>query len=128
MAAARAARGEQAELELLNLSARVDWQTAEDVVEGLILMSQSEMPDDYVFASGRSYSVREFLDVAFRHVGLDWRRFVTAKESRPGPALIGIPDKAIRQLNWRSRYTFDDLVNHMVDADVARMREGCCHD
>ena len=122
MAAARAARGENANLRLLNLSSCVDWQAASDVVEGLLLMAKSEEPDDYVLASGRGRSVLELVEVAYRHVGLDWQRFVSAERDEPGPALIGTPDKAVRQLGWRPRQTFDGLVRSMVDADVARLR------
>jgi len=103
MAAARAARGESASLQLLNFGARVDWQAATDVVEGLLLMAQSDVPEDFVLASGRSHSVREFVDAAYRHVGLDWQRLVSAKRDEPSPTLIGISDKAARQLGWRPR-------------------------
>lgn len=122
MAAARAARGEKTNLQLVNLGSRIDWQAATDVVEGLLLMTKSDLPEDYVLASGRSRSVREFVEATFRHVGLDWQRFVSTKRDEPGPALIGIPDKAVRQLGWRPRQTFDDLVRSMVDADIARLQ------
>ncbi len=118
MAAARAARGESANLQLLNLGSRVDWQAATDVVEGLLLMAQSDVPEDFVLASGRSHSVREFVDAAYRHVGLDWQCLVSAQHDEPSPTLIGISDKAARRLGWRPRQTFDDLVRSMVDADV----------
>lgn len=122
MAAARAARGETEKLRLLNLSACVDWQAASDVVEGLLLMAKSEAPDDYVLASGNGHSVREFVEIAYRHVGLDWRRFVTAERDESGPFLVGTPDKAARQLGWQPRQTFEGLIGSMVDTDVARLR------
>jgi GDPmannose 4,6-dehydratase len=122
MAAAQAARGERAVLTLANIGARVDWQAAADVVEALLLMAGSETPDDYVLASGQSHSVRDFLDAAFGHVGIDWKDLVAAKEDRPGPALVGIPSKAIARLGWRPRCAFDQLVRAMVDADVARLQ------
>jgi GDPmannose 4,6-dehydratase len=121
IAAAQAASRERAVLTLANIGARVDWQAAADVVEALLLMGASEAPDDYVLASGKSHSVRDFLDVAFGHVGIDWKDFVIAKEDTPGPALVGVPSKAIAQLGWRPRCSFDQLVRGMVDADVARL-------
>jgi GDPmannose 4,6-dehydratase len=122
MAAARAARGETKKLRLLNLGACVDWQAASDVAEGLLLMAKSEAPDDYVLASGNGRSVREFVEIAYRHVGLDWQRFVVAERDEPGPFLVGTPDKAARQLGWRPRQTFEGLIGSMVNADVARLR------
>jgi GDPmannose 4,6-dehydratase len=122
MAAAQAAQGDREILTLANIGARVDWQAAGDVVEALLLMSTSEAPEDYVLASGRSHGVRDFLDVAFGHVGLDWKDRVSATEDRPGPHLVGIPSKAIARLGWRPRRAFDELVRSMVDADLARLR------
>lgn len=122
MAAAHAASGKRQILTLANLGARVDWQAAADVVEGLLLMAASEAPDDYVLASGQSHSVRDFLDAAFGHVGIDWEDLVTANEDRPGPALVGVPSKAFSQLGWRPRCAFDQLVRGMVDTDVARLQ------
>jgi GDPmannose 4,6-dehydratase len=122
MAAAQAARGRREVLALANIGARVDWQAATDVVEGLLLMAESDAPDDYVLASGQSRSVRDFLDAAFGHVGIDWHELVTAKEDRVGPALVGDASKAAAHLGWRPRCAFDQLVASMVDADVARLR------
>jgi GDPmannose 4,6-dehydratase len=122
MAAAQAATGKREILTLANIGARVDWQAAADVIEGLLLMAASEVPDDYVLASGQSHSVRDFLDAAFGHVGIDWKDLVAAKEDAPGPALVGVPGKAIAQLGWRPRRAFDQLVRGMVDADVARLQ------
>jgi GDPmannose 4,6-dehydratase len=122
MAAAQAATGKREALALANIGARVDWQAAADVIEGLLLMAASEASDDYVLASGRSHSVRDFLDAAFGHVGIDWKDLVAAKEDRPGPGLIGVPVKAATRLGWRPRSTFADLVCGMVDADLARVR------
>jgi GDPmannose 4,6-dehydratase len=122
MAAAQAASGKREILTLANIGARVDWQAAADVIEGLLLMAGSEVPDDYVLASGQSHSVRDFLDAAFGHVGVDWEDLVRANEDRPAPALVGIPRKALSQLGWRPRCAFDQLVRGMVDADVARLQ------
>lgn len=124
MAAARAASGKSEVLRLTNVGARVDWQAADDVVEALLLMAASETPDDYVLASGRSHSVRDFLDVAFAHVGLDWKEFVEAQRDAAEPALVGMPDKAIARLGWRPRHSFEGLIRAMVDADKARLRGG----
>jgi GDPmannose 4,6-dehydratase len=121
MAAARAAQGDREILTLANIGARVDWQAAADVVEALLLMAASGAPDDHVLASGQSHSVRDFLDVAFGHIGIDWKDRVSAKEDRPGPALVGVATKAIARLGWRPRCAFDELVRGMVDADVARL-------
>jgi GDPmannose 4,6-dehydratase len=122
MAAARAACGESAKLQLLNLGSRVDWQAATDVVEGFLLMAKSDVPEDYVLASGCSRSVRDFVEAAYRHVGLGWQDFVSAERDELGPSLIGVPDKAVRQLGWRPRLSFDDLVRSMVEADIKRLR------
>jgi GDPmannose 4,6-dehydratase len=122
MAAAQAAKGDREILTLANIGARVDWQAAADVVEALLLMATAEVPDDYVVASGHSHGVRDFLDAAFGHVGIDWKDCVSPRENRPGPSLVGVPNKAIAQLGWRPRCRFDELVRGMVDADVARLR------
>jgi len=122
MAAAQAASGKREVLTLANIGARVDWQAAADVVEGLLLMAASEGSDDYVLASGQSHSVRNFLDVAFGQVGIGWEDLVRANEDSPAPALVGVPNKAFAQLGWRARCSFDQLVRGMVDADVARLQ------
>lgn len=121
-AAARASCGATEKLHLINLGACVDWQAASDVVEGLLLMAKSDAPDDYVLASGHGRSVRELVEIAYRRVGLEWQQFVTAERDEPSPFLVGIPDKATRQLGWQRRRTFEDLIGGMVDADVARLR------
>lgn len=122
MAAAQAAHGGNGKLCLNNIGSRVDWQAATDVVEALLLMAQSDSPDDYVLASGRTHSVRDFVEAAYRDVGLDWARFVSAERDVPGPALVGVPDKAMRRLGWRPQQSFDQLVRGMVHADAARLR------
>lgn len=122
MAAARAAGGESAKLQLANIGARVDWQAAGDVIEALLLMAQSNAAEDYVLASGRSRSVRDFADAAYRHVGLDWQDHVSADANEAKPALVGVADKAMRQLGWQPKQSFEALVSGMVDADIARIR------
>ena len=120
-AAAQAARGDTAPLHLRNIGARADWQAAEDVVEALILMAEAPVPDNYVLASGRSHSVRDVVEAAFGHVGIEWRHRVTADRDQAGPCLIGDPAKARRRLGWRPRVDFEQLVRGMVDADLARL-------
>jgi GDPmannose 4,6-dehydratase len=122
MAAAQAASGKREVLTLANLGSRVDWQAAADVVEALLLMAASDSPDDYVLGSGRSHSVRDFLDAAFGCVGIDWKSLVSAREDKPGVTLVGAPGKAVARLGWRARHAFDELVRDMVDADMARLR------
>jgi GDPmannose 4,6-dehydratase len=121
IAAARAAGGESAKLRLANIGARVDWHAAADVIEALLLMAKSTVAEDYVLASGRSRSVQDFAAAAYRHVGLDWQDHVSADLDEAKPHLVGMPDKAARQLGWQPRYSFDDLVRSMVEADVARI-------
>ena len=120
MAAARAARGDSTKLHLRNIGARVDWQAASDVVEGFLLMAKSQVPEDYVLASGMSHSVKDFAAIAFGHVGLDWQDFVVAERDEAGPGLIGVPEKAERKLGWQRQQSFEKIVRGMVDADRAR--------
>jgi GDPmannose 4,6-dehydratase len=122
MAAARAAAGDKTKLQLANIGARVDWQAAADVVEALLLMAKSKPAEDYVLASGRSRSVRDFAATAYRHAGLDWQDHVWADLDEQRPHLTGAPDKAMRQLGWRPQHSFEDVVRGMVDADVERLR------
>jgi GDPmannose 4,6-dehydratase len=88
------------------------------------LMLQQDAPDDYVIATGKAHSVRDFVELAFRRAGLDWREFVKEDPSLLRPAevdhLIGDASKAHAKLGWRPEIAFDDLVNLMVDADMAR--------
>lgn len=122
IAAARAAIGATEKLRLINLGTCVDWQAASDVVEGLLLMANSNVPDDYVLASGHGRSIRDLLDIAFGHVGLDWREYVAAGQDEVCPFLLGTPDKAARTLGWQAQYTFEDLIVNMVETDAARLR------
>jgi GDPmannose 4,6-dehydratase len=122
---ARIVNGKAHELRLGNLEARRDWGYAGDYVEAMWLMLQQETPDDYVIATGETHSVREFCDVAFRHVGLDYRDYVVQDEQFFRPAevdlLVGDPTKACEVLGWKAQTKFHDLVGLMVDADLARM-------
>ena len=114
-------------LRLGNLDAKRDWGHAEDYVRGMWLMVQHKTPDDYVVATGETYSVREFLDIAFKYVGIDdWENLVVIDPEFYRPAevdyLLGIPTKAKRVLKWEPHISFEKLVERMVDSDVETAR------
>ena len=112
-------------LSLGNLDARRDWGFAGDYVRAMWLMLQRDEADDYVIATGKSHSVRELVDVAFAHAGLDWREHVRTDPALLRPAevdhLIGNPARAEAELGWRRSVDFEGLVRMMVDADVERL-------
>jgi GDPmannose 4,6-dehydratase len=117
------------ELRLGDLEARRDWGYACDYVRAMWLTLQQERPDDYVIASGRAHSVQELVEVAFGHVGLDWREHVRVDESlRRGSAelhnLVGDASKARRALGWERTVSFEELVRLLVDAELARLSDG----
>jgi len=118
--------GLQEKLYLGNLDAKRDWGFAKEYVEAMWRMLQQEQPDDYVIATGETHSVREFLEAAFAHAGLDWQKHVALDERYHRPAevdlLIGDPSKAKRVLGWEPKVKFQDLVKLMVDADVALLK------
>ncbi len=113
-------------LSLGNLDAKRDWGFAGDYVEAMWLMLQQPEPDDYVVASGESHSVRDLVEIAFEHAGLDWKKHVKLDPTLIRPAevdvLIGDSAKARGRLGWKPRVTFPELVRMMVDADVERLR------
>lgn len=119
---ARILAGKDKKLYLGNLDAKRDWGYAKDYVEAMWLMLQQDAPDDYVVATGETWSVRDFLDRAFQRVGLDWTDFVEfdPRYLRPSEVdlLIGDASKAKRQLGWEPRTSFDELVKIMVDGDL----------
>src|SRR5258707_8342628 len=119
--------GLQNKLFLGNLDARRDWGYAKEYVEAMWLILQQEKPDDYVIATNETHSVREFLEVAFGHVGLDWRKYVDIdpKYFRPAEVelLIGDYSKAKKQLGWTPKTKFTELVKFMVDADVKLLKD-----
>jgi len=125
-AAARIKLGVQQRLFLGNLDAKRDWGFAGDYVEAMWLMLQQERPDDFVIASGESHSVREFLDLAFGHLDLDWKRHVEIdpRYFRPSEVdeLRGDSSKAERVLRWRPKMRFHELVRMMVEADLTDLR------
>ncbi len=114
--------GYQQELFLGNLEAKRDWGYAKDYVEAMWLMLQQEQPNDYVIATQEAHSVREFCDLAFRRVGLDYREYVKISpryfRSTEVDLLLGDASKAEQQLGWKSNTSFQELVHLMVDADL----------
>lgn len=120
--AARIKHGLQRELRLGNLEAQRDWGFAGDYVRAMWLMLQQDQPDDYVIATGETHSVREFVETAFAHVDLDWRKYVVQDSALARPAevdlLIGDAGKARRVLGWQPEVKFKDLVRIMVEADL----------
>src|SRR5262245_12103755 len=110
-----------------NLDAHRDWGFAGDYVRAMWLMLQQEKPDDYVIATGISHSVRELVEIAFERVGLDWQKYVRTDPALLRPAevdhLLGDASKARTELNWSPSVTFKQLIEMMVDADLARVKK-----
>jgi len=125
---ARIKMGMAKELRLGNLESRRDWGFAGDYVEAMWLMLQQEKPDNYVIGTGETHSVREFCEIAFGHVGLDYNQFVVQDPCFYRPAevdlLISDPSKAHATLNWEPTISFKELVKMMVDSDLARLKKG----
>jgi GDPmannose 4,6-dehydratase len=123
---ARIKQGLTSTLSLGNLDAKRDWGFAGDYVNAMWLMLQQDRPDDYVIATGISHSVRDLVEVAFAHVGLDWRKHVTLDPKLIRPAevehLIGDSAKARTQLGWKPSVDFAGLIRMMVDADLERVQ------
>lgn len=121
-AAGRIKVGLQKNLFLGNLEAKRDWGHARDYVEAMWLMLQQEQPDDYVVATGESYSVAQFLDEVFGHLNLDWHDFVKIDPRFYRPAevdyLLGDATKARKKLGWKPRITFRELARIMTDYDL----------
>jgi GDPmannose 4,6-dehydratase len=119
---ARIKHGLTDELSLGNLDARRDWGHAEDYVRAMHLMLQQSEAEDYVIASGETHTVREFCELAFNEVGLDWERYVKLDPRFLRPAevdiLIGDASKARDTLGWQPRYSFPELVSEMVQSDL----------
>ena len=105
-----------------NLDAKRDWGFAGDYVEAMWLMLQQDEPEDFVIATGHTYSVREFLEVAFRHVELDYQDFVEIdpRYFRPTEVdiLLGDPTKARKQLGWEPKISLEELARMMVEHDM----------
>jgi GDPmannose 4,6-dehydratase len=125
-AAARIKHGLDNALFLGNLDARRDWGHAQDYVEAMWLMLQQDAPDDYVIATGESYSVRDVLDISFGTLGLDWKKYVELDQRYLRPTevdhLRGDASKAREKLGWRPRITFHALITEMARADEEDVR------
>lgn len=121
---ARIKTGKAKELRLGNLEAQRDWGFAGDYVEAMWLMLQQDRPDNYVIGTGETHAVREFCEIAFSRVDLDYKEFVVMDEKFYRPAevdlLISDPSKAHNQLKWKPKVSFKQLVNMMVDSDLER--------
>jgi len=121
-AVARIVAGKQKKIYLGNLDSKRDWGYAKDYVRAMWLILQQDKPDDFVIATNETHSIKEFLDLAFNYVNLDWQKYVEFDERYLRPAevelLIGDSTKARKQLNWEPSVTFEELVHLMVDADI----------
>jgi GDPmannose 4,6-dehydratase len=126
-AVAQIKAGLQDTLYLGNLDAKRDWGFAKEYVEAMWLMLQQDQPDDYIIATGETHSVEEFLEVAFTHAGLDWKKYVKTDPRYLRPAevdlLIGDASKAKQKLGWVPKTTFKDLTKLMVDADMQLLKD-----
>jgi len=126
-AVARIKLGKAKELRLGNLEAQRDWGFAGDYVRAMWLMLQQDQPDNYVIGTGETHAVREFCEIAFSHVDLDYKDYVVVDERFYRPAevdlLISDPSKAKKKLNWELQVSFKELVTMMVDSDLARHKK-----
>ncbi|MBD8137271.1 GDP-mannose 4,6-dehydratase [Bacillus sp. CFBP 13597] len=125
-AAAKIKLGLQKELRLGNLDARRDWGFSGDYVKAMWLMLQQKNPEDFVISTGETHTVKEFIEIAFQHVGLNWQDYVIQDEKFMRPAevdlLLGNPEKAKDKLNWEPEVSFEQLVKMMVDHDLEKNR------
>jgi len=123
---ARIKAGLSKELRLGNLNAKRDWGYAGDYVEAVWLMLQQGKPEDYVISTDETHSVKEFVKIAFAHVGLDWEEYVVVDPKFVRPAevdlLVGDSSKARKNLEWQPKVKFEDLIRMMVDSDVERYK------
>lgn len=121
-AVARIKLGKQDKLYLGNLESKRDWGSAVDYVRGMWMMLQQDEPDDFILATGQTHTVREFADIAFSHVGLDYRNYVEIDPKFYRPAevdlLLGDSTKAKNKLGWVPEISFEGLVSEMVDSDL----------
>ncbi|WP_417897208.1 GDP-mannose 4,6-dehydratase [Bacillus haimaensis] len=125
-AVAKIKLGLQKELFLGNLDAKRDWGYAGDYVKAMWLMLQQNKPDDFVIATGETRSVKELVEVAFSHVGLDWTKYVVQDPKLMRPAevdlLLGNPKKAEEKLGWKPEVSFDELIKMMVESDLEKIK------
>lgn len=126
-AVARIKLGLQSELRLGNLDAKRDWGFAGDYVKAMWLMLQQNEPDDYVISTGETHTVREFVEIAFNHVGLNWKDYVVFDEKLVRPAevdlLLGDCTKAKDKLGWKQEVSFKELVEMMVNEDLKKVKK-----
>lgn len=126
-AVARIDAGLQKELRLGSLDAKRDWGYTKDYVEAMWLMVQQERPDNFVIASGENHTIREFAEIAFDHVGLNWQDYVVVDQSFFRPAEIydlrGDYSKAKKALGWEPKTSFKDLVKIMVDSEIDKLQK-----
>jgi GDPmannose 4,6-dehydratase len=121
LAAAHAKLGRPVDLQIRDITAEVDWSSAEDVVEGMMLATTADEPEDFVLASGVSTSVEALLRAAFEHVGLDWKKYAIYDNRLKGKAkgiLIGNPDLAKKKLGWNPKCSIQETIRIMVDHDL----------
>ncbi len=115
------------EIRIGNLDSKRDWGYAGDYVRAMWLMLQQDQPEDYVIATGKTHSVERLLEVAFSHVGLNWRDYVVQDRRFMRPAevdlLVGDPSKAKKALRWQPQVSFEDLIGMMVEADLKKLRD-----
>ena len=115
------------EIRIGNLDSKRDWGFAGDYVRAMWLMLQQDEPDDFVIATGETHSVERLLDVAFAHVGLNWRDYAVQDQRFMRPAevdlLVGDPSKAKRALGWAPEVGFEELIGMMVEADLKKLRD-----
>ncbi|MDP2812697.1 MAG: GDP-mannose 4,6-dehydratase [bacterium] len=125
---ARIKLGLAKDIKLGNLDSKRDWGFAGDYVEAMWLMMQEKEADDYIISTGQTHSVKDFLDIAFKHAGIDdWSNYVNIDPRFKRPAelftLQGKSDKAQKKLNWKPKVNFEELVKMMVDADLKRLKK-----
>jgi GDPmannose 4,6-dehydratase len=128
-AVAKIKLGVARELRLGNMDAKRDWGFAGDYIKAMWMMLQENKPDDFVIATGETYSVKDFVELAFDYVGLDWKKYVVIDKTLYRPAevhiLTGNFAKAKKKLGWTPSVKFEGLVKMMVDSDIKRL-EGVC--
>lgn len=115
------------EIRIGNLDSKRDWGYAGDYVRAMWLMLQQDQPDDYVIATGKTQSVERLLEIAFSHVGLNWRDYAVQDRRFMRPAevdlLVGDPSKAKRAMGWEPQVNFEELIAMMVEADLKKLRD-----
>jgi GDPmannose 4,6-dehydratase len=123
--AARVKRGLEHTLVFKNLEAKRDWGFAGDFVDAMWRMLQADRPEDYIVATGKLHSVRQLCDMAFGYLGLDYRQYVSAGESKPQKStdIVGNPRKIELGFAWRPTLSLEELIKMMVDADLRRIDE-----